>query len=431
MNIGLHLGLLFVLTAVLVFLSVVQSAVNELSEVQLRVLLAEHEESFHSRLLKELVEKYQPFLLVLGFGGQVLLVCITILVSTLYERWGTTNAHPLLWALLTMFVVIGLFRQLLPQLLAQRNPARVLLLLLPVLSVVYRGLQILAYPIYRIVQSQREKLEVEAESIEEIGDEETDEDEIQAFIDVGEEEGIIEEAEGELIQSIVELSDRRVAEIMTPRSEIVAVQSMTSVREALNALIDTRYSRIPIYGDHLDNIEGVIYLRDLLRCWQARREAEPVRNIARPAYFVPETKLAGDLLEEMRTSHTHIAIVVDEFGGIAGLITIEDLLEEIVGEIQEEEPGDDADELSTQPDGSYLVSGSIEIRKIEEMFDTEIEADDFTTVAGLIIRELKHLPVVGEQLRFKNLLFEVIAADDRRVQRVRVCPIPSDPIESV
>jgi CBS domain containing-hemolysin-like protein len=216
---------------------------------------------------------------------------------------------------------------------------------------------------------------------------------------------------------------------MTPRSEIVAVSRDTPVRQALNALIDARYSRIPVYREQLDNIEGVIYLHDLLKRWRAGREQDPVGSIARPAYFVPETKSAGDLLEEMRTSHTHIALVIDEYGGLAGLVTIEDLLEEIVGEIQEEagEPTD----VVTQPDGSYLVNGSTEIRKIEATFETEIEADDFTTVAGLIIRELKHLPTVGEQLQFKNLLFEVVAADNRRVQQVRVRPLPSDLTKSL
>jgi len=280
-----------------------------------------------------------------------------------------------------------------------------------------------------VVQYQREKLQLAAEQVGEAEDEDTDE-EIQAFIDVGEEEGIIEEAEGHLIQSIVELGDRRVAEVMTPRSEIVAVSRDTPVREALNALIDAKYSRIPVYRDQLDSIEGVVYLRDLLKCWRAGREHDPVGSIARSAYFVPETKSAGDLLEEMRTSHTHIALVIDEYGGVAGLITIEDLLEEIVGEIQEEEQAGEADDLVTQPDGTYLVNGSTEIRKIEETFETEIEADDFTTVAGLIIRELKHLPAVGEQLHFKNLLFEVVAADNRRIQKVRVRPIPSDSTES-
>jgi CBS domain containing-hemolysin-like protein len=291
--------------------------------------------------------------------------------------------------------------------------------MLPTFSVIYRALQPITYPIYRVIQSRREKLKQEEEAVGEEDEDEDAEEEIQAYIDVGEEEGIIEEAEGQLIQSIVELGDRRVAEVMTPRSAIVAVSSDTTVRETLNAIIDSKYSRIPVYRDQLDNIEGVVYIRDLLKTWRAGREHDPVGSIARVAYFVPETKAAGDLLEEMRQSQTHIALVVDEFGGIAGLVTIEDLLEEIVGEIQEEESGEGED-IVKQSDGSFLVKGGTEIRKIEDLFDTEIEADDFTTLAGLIIRQLRHLPSVGEQIQFKGLLFEIVEADRRRVRKVRV-----------
>lgn len=420
MTIGFHISLILLLTVLLVFLSTIQSAVNELSEVQLRVLLAEHEQSLRHRLLKIVVEDYQLFLLTLGLGGQVVIVSITILVSTLFGHLTVTNEHPLLWAFITMCLVVALFRQLVPQLLAQINPPRVLLLLLPPLSIIYRGLQLLAAPLYWVIQRQRQKLQSASDQLEQAEDEETDEEEIQAFIDVGEEEGILEESEAELIQSIVELGDRRVTELMTPRSEIVAVRHDTPIMAALNMIIDTRFSRIPVYRDHLDNIEGIIYLRDLLKCWRAGQATEPVGRIARPAYFVPETKLAGDLLEEMRHSHTHIALVIDEFGGLAGLITIEDLLEEIVGEIQEEELEGVSDEIHPLPDGSFLVSGSTDIRRIEQLLGVEIEADDFTTIAGLIIRELDHLPAVGEQLQFNNVLFEVMAADGRRVQKVRI-----------
>ncbi|MCS6804421.1 MAG: hemolysin family protein [Acidobacteriota bacterium] len=425
MSVTFHISLILILTLLLVFLSTIQSAVNELSEVQLRVLLAEHEQSLRHRLLKIVVEDYQLFLLTLGLGGQVLIVSITILVSTLFGQLPATNKHPLLWAFVTMCLVIGLFRQLVPQLVAQINPSRVLLLLLPPLSIVYRGLHLLAAPLHWVIQRQRQKLQSAFDQLAQAEEEDTDEEEIQAFIDVGEEEGILEEGEAELIQSIVELGDRRVTELMTPRSEIVAVRHDTSIMAALNTIIETRFSRIPIYRDHLDNIEGIVYLRDLLKCWRAGQAEEPVAHIARPAYFVPETKLAGDLLEEMRHSHTHIALVIDEFGGLAGLITIEDLLEEIVGEIQEEELDEVADEVHALPDGSFLVSGSVEIRRVEQLVGTEIEADDFTTVAGLIIRELDRLPDVGEQLHFKNLLFEVVAADGRRVQKVRIKPTPS------
>ncbi|RMG54979.1 MAG: HlyC/CorC family transporter [Acidobacteria bacterium] len=419
MILELHIGLTLALIVALIFLSTVESAVDELSEVQLRVLVAEHESERHGRLLKEIVENDRRFLLAVSLSSQILIIGLTILVIALCERWDVTRAHALLWALPAMLAIVGLFRQLLPHLLAQRDPDGALLRLLPVLSLIYDGLLVVSYPIYRIIQWQEARLG----SALDVGDEDAEE-EIQAYIDVGEEEGIIEEAEGHMIQSIVELGDRRVAEVMTPRSEIVAVASETPIRQALKAIIDSKYSRIPVYRDQLDNIEGVVYLRDLLKAWQAGRENDPVGTIARTAHFVPETKSAGELLEEMRQSHTHIALVVDEFGGIAGLITIEDLLEEIVGGIQEETDKEN-DDIVEQPDGSFLVKGTAEIRKIEELFHTEIEADDFTTVAGFIIRQLKRMPKIGEQVHFKDLLFEVVDADPRRVRRVRIRPVPA------
>ncbi len=423
MILELHIGLTIALMVVLVFLSTVESAVNELSEVQLRVLLAEHEGERHGRLLKEIVENDRRFFLAVSLSNQILVIALTISVIALCTRWGLTRDHALFWALLIMLAAVGLFRQLVPHLLAQRDPDRVLLLLLPALSIIYNELLVISYPIDRVIRWQEARLS----SVRDAEDEDTEE-EIQAYIDVGEEEGIIEEAEGHMIQSIVELGDRRVAEVMTPRSEIVAVASDTPIREALKAVIDSKYSRIPVYRDQLDNIEGVVYLRDLLKAWQAGRENEPVSTIARTAHFVPETKSAGELLEEMRQSHTHIALVIDEFGGVAGLITIEDLLEEIVGGIQEE--AEENDDIIEQPDGSFLVKGTAEIRKIEELFHTEIEADDFTTVAGFIIRQLKRMPKIGEQVHFKDLLFEVVDADPRRIRRVRILPMPTASTES-
>jgi CBS domain containing-hemolysin-like protein len=411
-----HIGFAALFAAVLAFLSTIESAVGELSEVQLRVFVAEHEGGFHGRLVKELVESPQRLRLNLSFASQTLVVSITLVILQLLDHWPVTQAYATAWTLLMMLGVVGLFRQLIPRLLVQRNPERTLLFLLPALSVIYRALHPITYPMYRVIQSRREKLEQEEESVEK--EEEDTDEEIQAFIDVGEEEGIIEEAEGELIQSIVELAERRVVELMTPRSDIVAIPCEMTVREALDAIIDSKYTRVPVYRGQLDNIEGVVYIRDILKCWRAGREHESVGSVARVTYFVPETKLAGDLLEEMRRSRTHIALVVDEFGGIAGLVTIEDLLEQIVGEIQSEEGSEE--DIVQQPDGSFLVKGTAEIRKIENLFDMEIEADDYTTVAGLIIRHLKRLPSVGERLQSKGLLFEIVEADRRRIRKVRL-----------
>lgn len=400
---------------ILVLLATFESAVTQLSEVQLRVLLAEHERSFHTRLLRELVENRQRLLLTLSMGIQLMIVGLAIIAVSLFERWGFE--HVLTASLASMILVISVFRQFLPRLLAQNDPERTLLRLLPVFSAFYTLFWPPAYPIYRALQALRARAPEPA-------DQESSGEEIQAFIDVGEQEGIIEATEGQLIQSIVELGDRRVRDVMTPRGEIVAIPTRTTVEEALRLMVETRYSRLPVYREHLDDIEGIVVLRDLVAAALSGRMRERVTTMMRPAYFVPETKRAAELLHEMKRAHLHIALVVDEYGGIAGLVTLEDLLEEIVGEIHDEGQAEPA-EILEQPDGTFLVKGTTDVRKLELFFRTEIESDDFTTVAGLILKRLDHLPTVGESVEYKGFRFEVVDADARRIRTVRIHPPPS------
>jgi putative hemolysin len=256
------------------------------------------------------------------------------------------------------------------------------------------------------------------------GESEEEEDnggDIQALIDVGAEEGILEEEEGELIHSIIEFGDTRVSEVMTPRTEIVALPATATVREARDEIIESKYSRLPVYRDQIDNVEGIIYVRDLLQCWPENKEAEKITPFLRPVYFVPETKPVAELLEEMQKAHAQLAMVIDEYGGVAGLVTVEDILEEIVGEIEDEDTAqEEIVEIVEASDGYYDMPGSTEIGKIERLFSMEIEDDDFTTIAGLVISESGYVPRVGERLTFRGLDVEVLEADDRRINRLRL-----------
>jgi len=402
---------------ILVLLAAFESALAQLSDVQLRVLLAENERSFHARLLRELVENRHRILLTLSMGIQLMIVVLTIAAVSLFQRWGFE--HALAAGLAAMIVVISVFRQFVPRLLAQNHPERMLLRLLPVFSALYTIFWPLAYPIYRALQALKLRSPEPA-------DEESSGEEIQAFIDVGEQEGIIEADEGQLIQSIVELGDRRVRDVMTPRGEIVAISAHATIEDALRTMVERRYSRLPVYRDHLDDIEGIVVLRDLVAAFLSGRSAERVTAVMRPAYFVPETKRAADLLHEMKRARLHIALVVDEYGGIAGLVTLEDLLEEIVGEIHDEGQPESV-EILEQPDGTFLVKGTTDVRKLELFFHTELESDDFTTVAGLILKHLDHLPAIGEGIEYKGFRFEVVDADTRRIRTVRLHPPPSAP----
>jgi CBS domain containing-hemolysin-like protein len=185
-------------------------------------------------------------------------------------------------------------------------------------------------------------------------------------------------------------------------------------------MIESKHSRIPVYRDQIDTIEGIVYVRDLLMFCEAEKMSMRVTRCMRPAYFVPESKSVRELLADMQKAKVQIAVVIDEYGGVAGLVTLEDIIEEILGEIEDEDEATTIDEIVQSEDGSYLIDGSVEIRKVELLYDKELEADDFSTVAGLIINELGHVPAIGEKLDFKGLRFEVVDADNKRVNRVSV-----------
>lgn len=407
-------GVLFLL----VFLSTIESAYESLSEVSLRVLTTERESPRRVRFFRELMEHRRRFELILILGTQLSIAAIAILLADVFIDAGART--PLLLAFVAAFVVVVLFRQLVPRLLTQNQPEEVFWALLPVFQVFYRAFSVFVAPVTGLLNRMR-KPEPEETAEEEEGEE--TKEEIQAFIDVGEEAGIIEESEGELIQSIIEFSDTRVAEVMRPRPHIIAIEATATVADAKQLMIESKHSRIPVYRDQIDTIEGIVYVRDLLAYCDAEKMSMRVTRCMRPAYFVPESKSVRALLEDMQKAKIQIAMVIDEYGGVAGLVTVEDIIEEILGEIEDEDETTASDEIVQSEDGSYSIDGGVEIRKVELLYDKELEADDFTTVAGLIINELGHVPAVGEQLDFKGLSFEVVDADNKRVNRIRLSRI--------
>jgi CBS domain containing-hemolysin-like protein len=410
----------------LVFLSTVESAYESLSEVSLKLLVAEHEETSRAGFFRELLEHRQRFELMLTFGTQVSIVSIAILVASIIAESGVTR--PLLVSFLISIATVILFRQLIPRMLSQNHPENVLWSLLPVFKIYYRFLSVFVTPSAAILRKMK-KPEPEATGDQEDAEEAFEE--IQAFIDLGEEEGILEESEGELIQSIVEFSDKRVGEVMKPRPQMVAIRADATLADARRLIMESKYSRIPVYRDQIDHLEGILYVRDLLATLEGDNASLPVSTCIRPAYFVPESKPLRQLLEEMQKAKVQMSIVIDEYGGVAGLVTIEDIVEEIVGEIEDEDRAVAAVDVIRFEDGWYVVGGSTEIRKVELLVKKEVEADDFKTVAGLVINELGHVPAPGERLEFRGLEFEVMEADNRRVSRVRIRPRPGDePVEA-
>lgn len=437
-----EIGITCVLLVALVFLSTIDMAFGELSDVGLRRLLAEAESRNSQRaaeFLEKILESRTRFRFTLTAAIQILLVAVSILATSitlrLVVRFGEFSHALFLAAALAVGLALGgVFRQLIPRLLTLRRPDDTLLATLPALQPFYGALELLALPLDRLVERKR----IERQTSDG-GDAETDAagaattnvaattatEDIQALLDVGEEEGIIEEEQGELIHSIIEFGDTRVSEVMTPRTEIVAVPVTASVREVRDVMVESKYSRLPVYREQIDDIAGLIYVRDLLQCWSEGREDERIETLLRPTYFVPETKHIADLLEEMQKAHTQLAMVIDEYGGVAGLVTVEDILEEIVGEIEDEDiERDEIVEIVEAGDGYYDVPGSIEVGKIERLFGIEIEDDDFTTVAGLVIREAGTVPKPGAHLNVRGIDVEVLDSDERKINRLRLRRAP-------
>src|SRR6266540_3306796 len=416
-----ELILTFLLLVGLSVLATVDMAFGQLSDVGLRRLITEAEERSKlrsSEFLKQVLENRPRFSFPISATIQILLVVVAVLVTSISLSMFQEDRFVLV-GLLAGLILAGIFRQLIPLFISTRDPEGTLLFLLPLIRPLLPLMAFAADPFHRLFDRSRRK-EQELENGDE--DEEQDAgDDIQALIDVGEAEGILEEEEGELIHSILEFGDTRVSEVMTPRPDIVAVAAGATVREARDIMIESKYSRLPVYRDQIDNVEGLIYVRDLLQHWAEGSEDGPISPLVRPVYFIPETKPVAELLEEMQKAHVQLSMVIDEYGGVCGLVTVEDILEEIVGEIEDEDiEGDELNDIVEQREGCYEVLGSTEIGKIERLFDMEIEADDFTTIAGLVISESGKVPQAGECLTFRGLELEVLEADERRIGRLRV-----------
>ena len=249
-------------------------------------------------------------------------------------------------------------------------------------------------------------------------EDEVSEEQVQAYIDVGEEEGILEEGEGKLLQSIVDFGDKVAFELMTPRIDVLAFEVSQPLEALANLFNESKYSRIPIYEQNIDRIIGIVHVKDIFEAL-LRGEPKTVTELTRPTYFVPESKKVSELLGEFQKEHLQIAIVMDEYGGTAGLITIEDVIEEIVGEIVDEHE-DDEESVTELSEGVFLMNGMVRVERLDELYDVDITGDDYETLAGLIFTQLGRVPRVGETITRNGLRLEVKQADRKRIYSVLV-----------
>ncbi len=410
---------------VLVFLATVDMAFSRLSDVGLRRLASERDETGipqATSFLREILDNRPRFRFGLSWTIQVLLISVAVLVTLFALRFTESRSSLLLYSLLAGLILTVVFRQVIPAMIVRNNPEKKLLRLLPFVRPLYLAASFMTRPLSRFFEpsdTTRADNTVTPESNEERSDDNADH--FQALMEVGEAEGIIEENEREMIESVVEFADTRVGEIMTPRTEICAIPAGSSILAARQLMVEEKYSRIPVYRESVDNVEGVIYVRDLLQAWAESKEHMLVDDFLRPAYFVPETKTAAELLKSMQVNHIQIAIVIDEYGGVAGIVTVEDIVEEIVGEIEDEDiEEEEIIEIIENQDGYFDVLGSTEIDKIERLFNVELEDEEYNTVAGMVTSEAGYVPKNGEKLNVKGIAVEILKADEKRIYLLRL-----------
>jgi len=341
--------------------------------------------------------------------GLALIGCLTMAVAIEgTPPWQALAAASLLVAFYTVF---GTY--VIPQIVYRSSSGRGLLALVPLL----RALAWLVRPIVWLLEFSQSLFELSGPA--QTHEPARPDEHIEALILAGEEEGIIEKGDRELIQSVVAFGDKTVREVMTPRPSIVAIRQQATLEELRQLVINEQFSRIPVYEETIDQIVGFVHVRDMFELDEDERLHRKVSEIMRPIRAVPETKRVNDLLREMQEEGAHMAVVVDEYGATAGIVTMEDMVEEIVGEIHDEhEPDRD---FRQDPDGSYVVSGSFDLGRLEDLLDFHPdEGTESTTVGGLVTEWLGHVPAAGEQTERDGIAIKVLAANHLRVDQVRV-----------
>jgi putative hemolysin len=328
--------------------------------------------------------------------------------------------YPLVW--IVGAVVMLVFGELIPAAFASTRPERLAMvivgpmtLLLNVLSPITRSLLWFSNRVASIFGGRNTTPYVT-------------EEEIKTLVDAGSEEGVIEDEEKEMIYSIFQFGDKVAREVMVPRIDMVALDADSALQQALDLVLDEGHSRIPVYDGSIDRIIGLLYAKDLLVVWRDNQSKErKVREIMRPAYFVPESKKAGSLLEELQQRKIHMAIVIDEYGGTAGLVTIEDLVEEIVGEIQDEYDPDEEAEFEKIGDDEYLFDASIHLDDVNKLLDVHLPDEESDTLGGFVLTTLGRVPLGGEVFQAKDLEIKVESMTGRRIRKVRVRRLPPAP----
>ena len=368
--------------------------------------------------VKTILNSPQRLLVSLLTGNTIVNVAIASLAAFITANAAdqyTWSASTLIFmeVIVVSFVVL-VFGEILPKMAAIRKSKEFAILMYTPLKIMMSVLYPIAQGFYAVTNLIMKTIPFKKEKIFD------SEEELKMLAELGEEEGTLQEEESDMIQSIFDFKDKTVGEIITPRVDIVSLKANESIDTAMDTIGEQQFSKIPIYKDTIDNVKGILYAKDIIPYLMGSRPNVNLQTLAREPFFVPETKPIDDLMEEFKSRKTSIAIVVDEWGGTEGLVTLEDVVEEVIGEIRDPYDKEESDIL-TQPDGSFIVEGSTTIYDLEEETDIEFpEERDYDTLAGFILDILTDIPKAGEQVEYNNMVFTVQTVENNRIGKVRI-----------
>lgn len=400
-------ALLLFLLSFLIF-AIAESASNLLNKHRLQVVLdLKRIKSPLSRLL--IPESAGKLRSTLQFGKQFFLVCSLVTYLLTYQL---TLLDAVIIA--SVAVVLSLY---LPVLLAFSSPRLVISFLLPAVKYLNVIVIPLDYPrnrLFSFVRARVRKITNDSED--------HDEEQLKAYLGEAEEEGLFEPDEAEMVRQIVEFGDTVVKEVMTPRVSIDCVDHDMDLREFSHFAAELKFSRYPVIKDKIDNVIGTVHIKDLLGLPLEKLSSSTVKDISSEPYFVPESKRVSSLLRDFQNNKQQMAIVVDEYGGTAGIITLEDILEELVGEIEDEHDKEDNNsDIQENQDGSLTVSGNVDVTEIERIFDADLDDEAYETISGLALNHLKHIPEKGEEfVTDGGIKIEILDANERSINKLKL-----------
>lgn len=412
-SIVLRLAVLIVLLALSGLFSGAETSLSSLNIIGIKKLKKKGVKE--ARILERLLNKSSKILATILIGNNIVNIAATAIATELTLSIFTGKQATFLVTII-MTILILVFGEITPKTYSSYNAEKVAMKLgrpLEVLSVIFSPILVILNKITKIIiKSLGGNIDNNRATVSE--------EEIKTLVDVGEEVGIIEKQEREMIESIFEIGDIKVPEVMVPRIDIVYLQEDVSIENATKKVIKFGYSRIPIIGDSIDNVIGVIYAKDLLSCYlRSNKEELNIKRLIRPAYYVPQSKKAIDLLTEMQLEKVHMAIVLDEYGGTLGLVTIEDILEEIVGDILDEYD-DEKDLVEYVDENTLIVRSQISIEDTNSILGDNLPEDEFESLGGFVFNLIGKIPEAGEIIEYNDIIFKILEVQNRRIKKIEI-----------